>query len=421
MKPRSKFMFHILTLFALLASLAGSAVFITPAYAASFVVTTAADTDDGVCNAGCSLREAITAANANGAGADTITFAANYTITLTDIQLPTVTTTITINGKGASNTIIEASTCNPVTLPGGCTPAAYRVLEVGTTTGNLTLNGLTIRHGNCGGSCVPDGPVGGGIYNNAGALTVSNVTFSANSASNGGGMYNSGSLTLTNVTFSANSASLNGGGMYNFHSSPTLTNVTFSGNSAASGGGMYNLNSSPALMNVTFSANSTTYGGGMYNISSSNPTLTNVTFSANSAASGGGGMYNSSSSPRLTNTLIANSTSGGDCVNSSSTLNAASSNNLIESAANACGLTNGGGGNIVGSDPNLDALADNGGYTQTHALLSGSLAIDAGKNTVCPFTDQRGMFRPQGGICDIGSFEFASGGLFILFLPLILR
>jgi len=156
MMTRSKSIFNILTLFALLASLMGSAVFVTPAYAAGIVVNSNADTvaDDGVCT----LREAITNANgdsqlyvtagecASGVGTDTITFDANYTITLAGSQLPAVVSTIIINGKGSANTIIQASTCNPITLPGGCIPADYRVFEV-SDTGNLTLDKLTVRYG----------------------------------------------------------------------------------------------------------------------------------------------------------------------------------------------------------------------------------------------------------------------------------
>jgi hypothetical protein len=87
-------------------------------------------------------------------------------------------------------------------------------------------------------------------------------------------------------------------------------------------------------------------------------------------------------------------------------LNGASSNNLIEGiGSNACGLTNGVNGNIIGQDPNLGPLANNGGFTQTHALLAGSPAIDTGTNTGCPATDQRGVTRPQGAACDVGAYE----------------
>jgi hypothetical protein len=60
---------------------------------------------------------------------------------------------------------------------------------------------------------------------------------------------------------------------------------------------------------------------------------------------------------------------------------------------------------VVGS-VGLDPLADNGGPTLTHALLAGSPAIDAADAAVCPATDQRGVARPQGSACDVGSFEF---------------
>ena len=71
-----------LALVSLLISLLGSAVFVTPVYAATFMVTKTADTNDGACNADCSLREAITAANATP-GADTITVpAGTYQLTL---------------------------------------------------------------------------------------------------------------------------------------------------------------------------------------------------------------------------------------------------------------------------------------------------------------------------------------------------
>ncbi|MCP4494323.1 MAG: hypothetical protein GY820_44540, partial [Gammaproteobacteria bacterium] len=99
--------------------------------------------------------------------------------------------------------------------------------------------------------------------------------------------------TLTNITFSGNSA-IKGGGMYMSDSdAATLTNITFSGNSAgASGGGMYMRNTDAAtLTNITFSGNSAvTNGGGMRMASSDAATLTNITFSGNSAVTNGGGM-----------------------------------------------------------------------------------------------------------------------------------
>jgi hypothetical protein len=198
-----------------------------------------------------------------------------------------------------------------------------------------------------------------------------------------------------------------GGGMFNWpNSNPTITNVTFSGNSAQSGGGMANnWYSSPTLTNVTFSGNSAEYAGGMYNDYSS-PTLTNVTFSGNTVTTAGGigGMVSAGpdSSPTLKNVIMANSIGGGDCAG---TLNAASANNLIESTGtNACSLTNGTNGNIIGSDPLLGTLGNYGGFTTTLPLLPGSPAIDAGNATACTTgSDQRGVSYV--GTCDIGAFE----------------
>ncbi|MCB0108002.1 MAG: hypothetical protein KDE53_18900 [Caldilineaceae bacterium] len=66
---------------------------------------------------------------------------------------------------------------------------------------------------------------------------------------------------------------------------------------------------------------------------------------------------------------------------------------------------------------NLGPLTNNGGPTATIALNAGSVAIDAGDNTRCPATDQRGVMRPVGSHCDIGAFEFQPS----IYLPMIAR
>ena len=165
---------------------------------------------------------------------------------------------------------------------------SYHVLWVdGVTNEKITrdtvIDGFTITAGNANGSSYPDNSGGGLFCNGTGSgkdcsPTLTNVTFSGNSAGFGGGMLNDGynagvsSPTLTNVTFSGNQAIDHGGGMYNNGinggtSSPTLTNVTFSGNQASVGGGMYNngINggtSSPTLTNVTFSGNQASVAAG---------------------------------------------------------------------------------------------------------------------------------------------------------------
>jgi predicted outer membrane repeat protein len=143
-------------------------------------------------------------------------------------------------------------------------------------------------------------------------------------------------------------------------------------------------------------------GGGIYN--SGTLTVTNSTFSGNSAVTSGGGIYNTGTL-NYSNTIIANST-GGDC-----TLNAGSigtnTTNLVEDGSCSASLS---------GDPSLGALADYGGPTQTMALQSGSLAIDAGDDATCAAApvnnlDQRGVTRPLDGngdgtaTCDVGAYE----------------
>jgi len=274
---------------------------------------------------------------------------------------------------------------------------------------------------------IVSGGAGGGMYNVAASPTLTNVTFSGNSSSaSGGGMSNGddsnigvgvmSNPTLTNVVFQ-NNHSQSGGGLMTFESSGTLTNVTFVGNTASwKGAAMENHSSSPTFTNVTITGNTASQnGGGMYNYNS-NPSLTNVTISGNSATtSTGGGIYNTGTSqPILKNTIVADSVNGGDCVG---TVNPASTNNLIEDASNACGLIDGvdfvnSTFNLVGYDPILTGLANNGGYTQTMALNYGSYAIDTGTSAGAPSTDQRGVARPADGSndglssFDIGAYEY---------------
>ncbi len=445
MKLRSRPIFNLFTLMALLVSLLGSAVFVTPAYAAGIVVNSNADTvaDDGVCT----LREAITNANgdsqlyatagecATGVGSDTITFAADYTITLVGSQLPAVTTTIIINGNGAENTIVQAN-ANPNT-------ATYRVFQV---SGNLTLDKLTVQNGRCNGSCAVSNYIGGGIYSNYGTLIITNSAISGNSSGNGGGIYinngtlnianstisnnsnggissnysstvvvnnstisnnfsmgfgggilndDSSTLTITKSTIDANQVQFDGGGVFNL-GALTITNSTFSNNSAAAGGGIYN-NDTLTVTNSTFSGNSSGIGGGIFNYSTGIITVNNSTIYGNS----GEGIYNSGGTAILKNTIVGNNSNNDDCFGTVT----ANSYNLDTdgSCNNATQKT------LV--QINLAALADNGGPTQTHALLVGSQAIDAGDNTVCNIApvsnfDQRDYLRDAS--CDVGSYEYGA-------------
>jgi hypothetical protein len=285
---------------------------------------------------------------------------------------------------------------------------------------------------------------GGGMYIDASSPTLANVTFSNNIAGGGGiggGMYNGNSSpSLTNVIFDGNTADSQGGGMYNHNSSPSLTNVTFSGNESGSdGGGMMNYSgSSPSLTNVTFSGNTAdSQGGGLANWNNCSPTLTNVTFSGNSSIAAGGGMLNyATSSPSLTNVTFSGNTSatGGGMYNfggapeiynsifwgnSSEIFNFNISAEIHDSiVAGGCPANSSACSNILNLDPNLGALANNGGFTQTMALSVGSPALEAGNDATCAATDQRGVTRPQWLKCDMGAFELV---FFKVFIPLVIR
>lgn len=389
-----------------------------------------------------------------------------------------------MNFSSSSPTIRNIKLTNNIADFGG----GMHNLQSSPTLTNVTFSGNTARY------------TGGGMANNNSSPTLTNVTFSSNTASiitgYGGGMwnYNNSNAILENVTFSSNHANSYGGGMYNESSSPSLTNVTFSGNTAAQGGGVYNYISNPTLTNVTFSNNITPQeGGGMRIQSSSHPTLTNVTFSGNTAGTAGGGLATYYSNATLTNVTFSNNTAssfggGGLLIEYCSPIltNVTFSGNKTEgsgggiynnygdptltniSIVNNTASSSGGGiysnseftvinsilwGNtpnqVVGgtpsitysdiqgggfsgegninADPLLGPLQDNGGFTQTHALLSGSPAIDAGNPDNCPSHDQRGYLRPIDGNgdgiahCDMGAYEYGEFLLPHIFLPLIQR
>jgi hypothetical protein len=402
MRTRAKSICNLLTLIALLASLAGAAVTYTPAYAAGVLFAKPAATGSGNCSSWANACTLQTAISSSSAGDEIWVRAGTHLPHASD---RTVSFNL-LNGVGIyggfAGTEIQRSQRNPsanVTILSGDlnrddgqnftnnSENSFHVVKSVDNDDTAILDGFTIQGGNANSNSAPD--------------------------FNGGGMLNtSSSPRLTNLIFSGNFAQ-QGGGMLNASSSPRLTNVTFVGNRVDTatgmgiGGGMASWqNSNPRLTNVTFSGNSASFhGGGMAN-SNNHLMLINVTFWGNSAQAGGG-MFNSDSSPTLINTIIANSPSGGDCVNTgSSTVSPFSSNNLIEDASNTCGLTDGVTGNIIGAAPRLGPLANNGGYTRTHVLLGGSPAIDTGTNQNCPQTDQRRMLRPQGSQCDIGAVEF---------------
>ena len=291
-------------------------------------------------------------------------------------------------------------------------------------------------------------PYGGGIVNDGtfagnAALTVSNSTLSGNSASSfgGGAIYNkaapgppsnpgSATMMISTSTLSGNSASSSfGGGIYNegddiSPATVTINNSTFSGNSAANGAGIYNkalaqfvlgpASATLTISNSTLSGNSaSTSGGGIHNVamndeSNARLTVTNSTFSGNSANVDGGGIYNTESfgnaAVTIGETILNGGASGTNVASFTGSVTSLGHNLSSDDSSAFLNAT----GDQNGTDPLLGPLQNNGGSTFTHALLTGSPAIDAGDPNI--FTDQRGpgFLRVVNNRIDIGAFEVQS-------------
>jgi CSLREA domain-containing protein len=326
---------------------------------------------------------------------------------------------------------------------------SFSIGGIFSASGTVTLTNSTVN-----GNSASGGSAVGGIFN-GGTLTLTNSTVSGNSANGGisfavGGIFGeSGTVTLTNSTVSGNSASGGSndsiGGIFNF-GTLTLTNSTVSGNSASGGStsvaGIGSQSGTVTLTNSTVSGNSANGGGSGFYIGgiegAGTITLTNCTVSGNSASGGGsggsgnsfGGIVSFNGTLTLTNsTVCGNSANVGGVAVSGSAATVTNSivatntgtfipiagyalNNLLGTATVTFSLLGdttgttfaaGSGNNIISSTPLLGVLGNNGGPTQTIALLPGSPAINAGTATGAPLTDQRG--RPRVGNVDIGAYE----------------
>jgi hypothetical protein len=312
-----------------------------------FVVTNTNDSGDG------SLRQAITNANAFNTD-DTITFtaAANGTITLTG-PLPAISNngSLTITGPGSQLLTVTSSAPNRIFIINGGA--------------DITVSGLRFANLNAVGTS-------GGVFLSDGTLSLNNTVFENNSAFNGAAIRNNSVLIVNNSRFANNTSDGAGGGGGAIYSTigatTTVTNSLFTGNSASPVGGA---------------------------ISGSNTLLTvnNSTFTDNSSPDGGA-IYVFGNTLTLNNTIIANSTSGGDCGQNGATITV--QNTLIEDGS--CSVTNGTNGNLTG-DPALNA---------DFTLSSSSAAINAGNNSLIPVgvtTDLAGNTRIQQTTVDMGAYE----------------
>ncbi|HXD84416.1 MAG TPA: choice-of-anchor Q domain-containing protein [Rudaea sp.] len=354
------------------------------AQATTFTVTTNGDAGDGTCDASCTLRDAVAAANLN-AGADTITFASTLSgdtilLDITNHGHIAITDSLTIQGPGANLLVVSGGDVASTTDGGIFSD------NVPVSSNALTLSGITLTNGNTAGK-------GGAVSMVSGHLTLSGVAIqNSHAQSFGGGFYKGGgTLAIDHGTISGNSSSNSGGGFSVNYPTTSLIDTTISGNTAnGSGGGFY--------ARTTIS-------------------LFNSTISGNTANSIGGGAWISKQNGYFTNSIVANnsapSMSEFACTAQSNGASSVTANNSLIEGSYGCtgGGTFTGSGNIFGQDPKLGRLANNGGPTQTQALLPGSPAIDTGNNSTCEATDQRGQSRPYDGdkngsaICDMGAFE----------------
>jgi hypothetical protein len=401
---------------------------------------------DGNCDApaadNCTLPEAILEAN-NTVGLDTITFSANGTITLAN-QLTTIEPTV-IDGNGPANTIIDgndtfrlfivnnvATTFKDIRLQDGgvVNPAGdggAAILGGNSATTNVTLDNAVITSNQVTGT---GAGLGAGIFmqNTGSTLNVNNSTVSDNiinvstNAAVGGGIAANGPLNLTDSTVSGNTitsaASQPVGGGIHAASAFNIQRSTVSGNTTGANGQGAGLNDggvagTRTITNSTFSTNSAGVGSGGGMALVTNTTLTNVTFALNAetATTGNDVIVSNAAVVTLKNTILGSGSAGDPACNAiggATVISTVPGNNIDSATSPNCGLgtTN---GNRENTNPLLGPLALNPpGTTMTHALLPGSPAFntatpDCGGLTV----DQRGVSRPQGAACDVGSFELA--------------
>jgi hypothetical protein len=303
------------------------------------------------------LRDAISFANGDDTG-PTINFAITDTTIMLGGTLPGIFNSMTIDGTSQNITVSGAG--------------QYQVMII--YTGTVTINALTIANGSCLANNQDCSGGGIGVYPtkaSAPSVTVSNSTFYGNSASTGGAIYSLFPLNVVNSTFYNNSAAGGGGGAIVIDGSygygMNVINSTFSTNTSTTnpGSAIASYNGAPvALYNTILAAEAT----------EANPNPGNCgTYVEDSPFTDDGG-------------------------------------NLSDDAANndSCNLSSGNG--VSDASLNLGTLANNGGPTETIALLPGSVAISSATLANCPAEDQRGVTRPSSGAlagtCSSGALQY---------------
>ncbi len=319
------------------------------------------DTTDDVIDVGdglTSLREAIIAVN-GGSGGDTIVLGAGvYQLTIgSDGENSSlegdldIRQSVTISGAGAQATIIDG---------GGID----RVLHIHENATVATISGVTIRGG-------VETDQGGGVFvDDASTLNLSDAIVTGNVLGNGrgGGLFVQGHLRLERVLVSDNTAKDGGGIYFDGSQSGVLTNVTISGNTATEEGGGIWSDEVITVMNSTIAFNTAPSGGGVFDKTGSEVTITNT-------------ILHNPIAPNANQALL----SGG--------------NNIDSDGSAVLGA-----GDQIGVDPLLaPTLTLSQGQIPTHALQTGSPAINAGAAAGAPATDARGVARDSSP--DVGAYE----------------
>ncbi len=385
-----------------------------------------------------SLRGEVLAANANS-GADTIDFAGGLAGTITLSAELQIKDPIDIEGPGPGQITVAQS-------------AEKRVIHINLPSpGPVTITGLHIADGTASGrggniendiehpassltiiNCLITGGTasdyGGGIDSFGGSLTLRSTTLSGNHAISGGGAWVGGegvAVTIENSTFNGNSTSGSGGALNIelLEGSVLVTGTTFSGNQAQTDAGAIvgsvSKGSATIANSTIFGNSSAKNGGGGLVLNSSEGTILveastiSGNHSTGSGAKGGGVLVDSEHPIRLEDTIVAGNSADGGGGDLEGPFNAAFS--LFGNPTGATLTETVAGSNLLGVDPQLGPLQNNGGPTETMAITASSPAVNNGAGALG--TDQRGQARPvlYPGIpisaaagangADIGAFE----------------
>jgi hypothetical protein len=270
------------------------------------------------------------------------------------------------------------------------------------------------------------------IQNGPGLFTAENLTITGgHAAGNGGGIFAAGPLTVLNSSIVSNRANAAGGGIGS-NGTVTITGSTIDSNISGGGGGGISTGPSSSSLTLTNSTVSNNVGSGIGTAAAVSMLLVNSTVAGNTNGPGslGGGIFNAGTTTLVYSTIVRNTASAFSNIDSFDLVSFGSVIALPGGPAgsiNCLASTTSSGFNYSDDDschfgqptdhesapdPQLGALANNGGPTQTVLPNPGSPLIDAIPISSCQAdgaagitTDQRGVTRPQAAGCDIGAVE----------------